>query len=247
MKSTLIIAFSFVTFSVFAQNNTFVPPPPPPPGETNIPDTWGARYFHFGLNFTPGIYWVVPNSSTNSANGAKLGYSYGANLEFYFTPNYGIVLGLEIANIGTKYTNNIATTGYYYDSTIHHNEALQYLELPLLLKMKTSPIGRMRYYGLIGLNLGFCLKATDNYTYSLETNALPPYPGSYSANNIDIYNHTDFFRVCFVIGGGAEYQLAGSTALQASVTYNNCFTNMNRSGNDAANIKGVELMLGILF
>jgi len=248
MKSILLIAFSFVTFSVFAQNNTFMPPPPPPPSsETNIRDAWDSRYFHFGLNFTPGIYWVIPNSSSNSANGAAFGFGYGANLEFYFTPNYGIVLGMEIANIGAKYTNNIATNGYYYDSTIHHDETLQYLEIPLLLKMKTSPFGRMRYYGLIGLDLGFCLKATDDYTYSLETNAVPALLSGNSANNVDIYSQTNFFRVCFVIGGGAEYQIAGSTALQASITYNNCFTNMNRSGSNAANIKGVELMLGILF
>ena len=104
----------------------------------------------------------------------------------------------------------------------------------------------MRFYGLIGLDFGFRLKATDDYTYT-NTHFITLYPASYNVNNVNISDQTDFFRVSLVIGGGIEYQLAGSTALQASLTYNNCFTNLNSTSSSAVNLKGVELMLGILF
>lgn len=239
MKTTLFLAFSFATFSAFAQYGL-------PPSDA-IDDPWGSRYVHFGLNFTPGIYWTTPNSSNNSANGSSFGYGYGANLEFYFTRNYAFLTGLEITNINAKYNNSISNPSpKYVDSAITHNESLQYLQIPFELKLKTVPFGNMRYYGLIGVDFGGLLKATDDYTYT-NTYYITIYPRSYSVNNADIYSQTDFFRASFIIGGGFEYTLAGSTALQASLTYNSCFTNLNNSSSNAVNIKGIELMLGILF
>ncbi|HTA26796.1 MAG TPA: porin family protein [Bacteroidia bacterium] len=246
MKIKLIVILSLISFSLFAQNSPYGAPPPPPE-EGNMNDVWGERYFHFGLNFTPGIYWTVPNSSNNTANGASFGYGYGANLEFYFTRNYGLLTGIEVTDIDAKYINTTPMQGYYYDSIIKHNETVQYLQIPFELKLKTSPLGKMRFYGLVGLDFGFRLKATDDYTYTEYTNAVPP--GFYfpPGNNVNISSQTDFFRVSLVIGGGVEYTLAGNTALQASLTYNNCFTNLNNTGSNAVNVKGVELMVGILF
>ena len=251
MKVSVLIAFIFVPISTFAQIGSVAPPPPLPSDEANMPEAWGARYFHFGLNFTPGIYWPVANSSNNTANGASFGYGYGANLEFYFTRNYAFLTGFEISEIGAKYVNTIANpTQSTLDSIITHNESIQYLEIPLELKLKTVPFRNIRYFGVVGLNLGFRLKATDDYS-----SVVSPYNplgyivhfSSYSGNNSDISSQTDFFRVSLVIGGGVEYQLAGSTALQASLTYNNSFTNLNNTSSTAVNIKGIELMLGILF
>jgi hypothetical protein len=245
MKTTLLIAFSFVTLSAFAQN--YGTPPPPPPNISDMPDVWGSRYFHFGLNITPGVYWISPNTSNNSANGASLGFGYGANLEFYFTRNYGFLTGFEITNIGAKYISSYSNpTPAYVDSSITQDESLQYLQIPLMLKMKTNPIGRIRYYGEVGFEAGFLLKATDDYTYT-NTPYITIYPRSYSVNNADIYSQTDFFRVSLVIGLGAEYSIAGSSALQACLTYNSCFTNLNNTSSSAVNVKGVELMLGVLF
>jgi hypothetical protein len=251
MKITALLVFSLTASSVIAQYNPYAPPPPPPgpPPVTviNVPDVYGSRYFHFGLNITPGIYWVSPISSNNTANGASFGFSYGANLEFYFTRNYAFLTGFSIADIGAKYINTTALKGYFYDSIIQHNESVQYLQIPFELKLKTVPFRHLRYYGVVGLELGFRLKATDDYDYTENTNAVPPFLASYSANGVDISGETNFFRVSLVLGIGAEYTLAGSTALQACLSYNNCFTNLNSSSSNAVNLKGIELMLGILF
>jgi len=119
------------------------------------------------------------------------------------------------------------------------------------LKLKTVPFRHLRYYGVVGLELGFRLKATDNsYTIDYANFRSPPNPvvyKEYPGNNIDISDETDFFRVSLVLGAGAEYTLAGSTALQACLSYNNCFTNLNSSGSNAVNLKGIELMFGLLF
>lgn len=158
---------------------------------------------------------------------------------------------MEVSNIGAKYTNTTALNATI-DSIINHNESVQYLQLPAMLKMKTVPFGNIRYFGLVGLEFGFRLKATDDYNgnhyWPWPYNTTPSsYYGSFSGNNVNISDQTDFFRVSFVIGGGVEYTLAGSTALQASLTYNSCFTNLNNTSNNSVNVKGVELMFGVLF
>ena len=244
MKKILLIAFSLIASTAFAQYNTQPPPPPQAIVESNIPDTWGSKYFYFGLNFTPGIYWVNPTSSNNSAHGAAFGYGYGANLEFYFTHNYAIVLGMEVSSLGAKYINKTSTTSPLYDSTITHDESLQYLQFPILLKMKTPYFGRIQYYGLVGAEIGFLLKATDDYFANVQPIG---FPLTYSADNSDIYRETNFFRASLDIGLGAQYRILGSSAVQASLTYNTCFTNLNSKSSSSANIKGIELMLGVLF
>jgi hypothetical protein len=241
MKITLLLLLSLITFSAFAQDNQ------PPP--EHLSESFDDRLLHFGLNFTPGVYWVNSNSANDKSNGASLGYGYGANLEFYFTPNYAFLFGMNITNITAHYINdNPNPSPNTLDSTITHSEQLQYLQLPLELKLNTVPFGRIRYFGVVGLNFGFLLKATDSYTYTntYVGQRLPLYNLSYSGTG-DISDQTDFFRVSFVIGGGLEYELAGSTALQASLTYNSCFTNMNNTSSNNVNIKGIELMLGVLF
>jgi Outer membrane protein beta-barrel domain len=254
MKITLLTAFCLVTLSVSAQNSI----PPPAPTNDDLSESFRDRLLHLGLNFTPGIYWLNPNSSNDKANGASLGYGYGLNMEFYFTPNYAFLTGFEITNIGSKYINtntNPSNFSNIADSVVTHDESLQYLEIPFMLKLKTNSFHRMRYYGVIGLQLGFLLKATDNNNtaitpkgyYSNGAYIPPGAPYSYSDNNANIYSQTDFFRSSFLIGGGAEYSLSGSTALQACITYNNCFTNMNNTSGNSLDIKGIELMLGILF
>ncbi|HTB32483.1 MAG TPA: porin family protein [Bacteroidia bacterium] len=251
MKIKAILFFCLITVSAMAQMSPYGAPPPPPSSyEANMPDEWGARYFHFGLNFTPGIYWTSPTTSNNTSNGTSFGYGYGANLEFYFTRNYGFLMGFEVQNIGAKYINtNSNPSQTTLDSTVTHNETVQYLQIPFELKLKTSPFGKFRFYGVVGLDFGFRLKATDDY--SSVINLAPVrgfyYNSSYSANNVNISDQTDFFRVSLVIGLGAEYELAGSTALQASITYNNCFTNLNNTSSSGVNVKGIELMLGLLF
>ena len=195
-----------------------------------------SKNFHFGLNVTPGLYWLKPNSSNNAGNGSSFGFGYGANLEFYFTQNYGLCTGLEVTSFKGKYTNTIT------DSTTAHVQSLEYLQLPLLLKMKTNAIGLMKYFGQVGLGTGILLKATDNYTVSF-----PPSTLSHSENNVKVSSEINPLRLSLVIGLGVEYNIASSTSLQFAANFDNGFLNVNKSGNSQILSKGITLTVGVLF
>lgn len=244
MKKTLLLIVGISLFSLtsFAQG-----------AAASGSNANGAdKNFHFGLNITPGLYWVKANGTSNAANGSSFGFGYGVNLEFYFTQNYGFVTGLEIASFGANYTNtnswvpkNTQTT----DSITAHSYKLQYLEIPLMLKFRTQPIGMIKYFGIVGLNPGIRLKATDDYT--VTGNAINPagnaYTADYSVNNVNINSQTSIIRLAFVIGAGLEYNLAGTTSVQAALCYDSGFLNINSSSSNSILSKGVTLTIGVLF
>ena len=207
-----------------------------------------SKNFHFGLNVTPGLYWLKPNTQNNTGNGSSFGFGYGANLEFYFTQNYGLCTGLEVTSFKAKYTNviNDNTTNLFKDSTTQHTGlSLEYLELPLMLKMKTNAIGLMKYFGQVGLGTGVLLKATDAYTVTGGMNQ--PASQTYSKSNVKVNSQTNLLRLSLVIGLGVEYNIASSTSLQFAANFDNGFLNLNKSSDSQVLSKGITLTVGVLF
>ncbi len=240
MKKTTLIAITLLlsASSVFAQSGA----------TANGTD----KYFHFGLNVTPGLYFASPGNSgtgvSNAANGAAFGFGYGVNLEFYFTMNYGIATGLEVNSFGVNYTNvTTVKSGNITDSVITtaHQQTMQYLSIPFLLKLRTNSIGSIKYFGEFGLQPSFLLSAMDNPTVTREIYATSFTPET--TDNVNIYKQSDFIRLSLVVGLGLEYNLAGTTSIQGAITYDNAFTNLNSSGNNSMLVKGVNLTIGVLF
>jgi hypothetical protein len=210
------------------------------------------KNFHFGLNITPGLYFATPGTSgggnVNAANGPAFGFGYGVNLEFYFSHNYGLATGLEVNEIGVNYTNTFTTkTGNYTDSVITtaHTQTMQYLAIPLVLKLRTNAIGPIKYFGLFGLQPGFLLSGMDNPTVTREVYSATFNPTT--TDNVNDYHESSFFRVSLIVGLGLEYNLAGSTSVQAAITYDNAFTNVNSNSNNSIIAKGINLTIGVLF
>jgi hypothetical protein len=214
------------------------------------------KNFHFGLYVMPGLYIPTTSSNTTSGkvtysnlgNAAGFGFGYGINLEFYFTPNYGIATGLGVNQFAVNYTNITTTkTGNITDSSINtvHQQSMQYLQLPVLLKLRTNSIGSIKYFGQFGLGMGFLLDAKDNPTVSRTVYATS-FPST-TNDNVNVYKQSDFFRLSLQVGLGLEYSLAGTTSIQASINYDNAFTNVNADGNNSVLMKGVNIIVGILF
>ncbi|MGP8214348.1 MAG: outer membrane beta-barrel protein [Bacteroidia bacterium] len=247
MKKTTL----FVIATILAVSSAFAQP------SSGASANGDDRNFHFGLNFTPGLYFpsftsvTTANnvSYTNNGGGVGFGYGYGVNLEFYFSHNYGIATGLEVTQFNVYYTNITDTlvngVTAKSDNTVHQ-QTVQYLEIPALLKLRTNSIGLLKYFGQFGLGTGFLLSSTDNPTVTRTVTGLPPYP-SVTTDNVNIYKQTDFIRLALVIGLGVEYNIAGTTSLQGSLNYDNAFTNVNSNGNNSVKMKGINLVIGVLF
>ncbi|PKP36205.1 MAG: hypothetical protein CVT98_08660 [Bacteroidetes bacterium HGW-Bacteroidetes-15] len=217
MKKILLITVIviFVSISSFAQN---------------------SKFFRFGLLGSPAYAWLKPDTKGWESKSGQLKFGYGFIGEFTIADNYSFATSIDIAYSGGKLQYNT-------DSTKNTNSYdLQYLEIPLSLKMKTNEIGYITYYGKFGAGVGFNLKARgDVEIEDLKGNKLP------SNIDIDIADDINFFRTSFIIGLGIEYSLSETTSIIVGATFNNGLTDILKSKDSKAINNFISIDLGILF
>ncbi|MEP7169437.1 MAG: porin family protein, partial [Bacteroidota bacterium] len=122
----------------------------------------------------------------------------------------------------------------------YYNYTIRYIEVPLTLKMKTNPIGYIRYYGQFGLAPGFLIGAKGTEEHS----------DNKTLNDADAKERINNFNISLVIGLGIEYNLSGNTNLLLGVIYKNGFSdvlNETKYLEGKANANTIGLTVGILF
>ncbi|MCF8296393.1 MAG: PorT family protein [Saprospiraceae bacterium] len=208
--------------------------------------------FKFGLKATPTLAWLKPDNNSYEKDGSSLGFAWGAVAEFYIAANYAISTGVNITYSGgsLKYPHQqLITPIDTAIGTLSRKYSMKYLEIPLVLKMKTNEIGYLSYYGLFGIGSSFNLsaKAKDDFSSSDLVG------GQLTTDDIDIKKDVSFFRESLIIGLGVEYSLGGRTCLMGGITFNNGFTDILKGNNsiDGSEQKAIsnyiELNIGILF
>ncbi len=216
----------------------------------------GGSDVHFGLKASPSLAWLRTDSKDYESNGSKFGFTYGLITEFGFAERYSFATGLDISYRGGKLKSLIVdkrTNISGGDSTIttstQSSLSMQYIEIPLTIKLKTNEIGYLTYYLQAGIAPGINIRSRANTKITQETNnagQLIQNPSS-EENNVDIKKDINTLNLSMVIGGGVEYTLSGSTVLLMGIQFNNGFMDVYDGNNLKANSNFLALTLGILF
>ncbi|MCB0396380.1 MAG: PorT family protein [Flavobacteriales bacterium] len=181
--------------------------------------------FRFGIKGAPSLAWLKPDSKAFESAGSQVKFAYGLITEFKLGKTTSFVTGLDVAYAGGKL--NFKDSVWYTeagDTSIFHlmkrKYTLQYVDLPLLLKMKTNEIGYMTYFAQFGFNLGFNIKsrAVDEVKQDKSTTTVVK-------EDVNVIKDVNFMRVALNIGLGVEYNITGNTSLLIAANYNNGFTN----------------------
>ncbi|HRH65961.1 MAG TPA: porin family protein [Bacteroidia bacterium] len=203
--------------------------------------------FHFGLKAAPSFAWLRTDSKNVSANGSKFGFSYGLMTEFNFTKRYAFATGIDIAYRGGKLKSifTVPNTGGG-DSIITAEQGitLQYVEIPLTLKLKTNEIGYLTYYLQFGVSPGLNIRAKADNKFTTQSSGVTNVA---SEDKADIKDDINSFNLSMIIGGGVEYTLSGSTTLLVGVQFNNGFLDVEDADNLKVNSNYLALTVGILF
>lgn len=210
---TLLFSFLFICNSIKAQDD-----------ENNL------KNFRFGLHATPAIAWYKPdNEKVYKSDGSKLKFAYGLSTEFRLNKVASFATGLNINYSGgtLRFVEDSVSYAlendiFYIDSRVFNTI---YVDIPLTLKMKTPEIGAMTYFGQFGINLGILTKARANDQGTRKAISV-------SNDDVDIKKDMSFVNIGLNVGGGAEYNLAGSTSLVFSINYHNGFTNILQKESD---------------
>lgn len=169
--------------------------------------TYDTRKVVMGITFSPNMNWLNYEDSNPVEKEAKFGYSYGLIADFRISQNYYFSTGFLINNL--RAASDAETPGTL------SNYSLQYLKLPITLKLKSTQRYYRSYYGQFGFSGGLKIsgkqQAGDNAKENLSKEA-------------------DALRLGLQIGGGVEWQLDHRLSMMTGLSYNSGFTSVLKSG-----------------
>lgn len=197
-----------------------------------------TKAWKIALHVDPNVSWIKPDNRNITAGDNKLKFGFGLSIDKMFTDNYAIGTGFNILNTGGqlsyfRYKPN--EDGLLTMSKINRTYNLQYLEVPITLKLRTNEIGYITYWAQIGLGAGVNVKAKsdDEIQYYLTSDSGTANENDWLVNaaeetreDEDISSEIGIFRASLIVAGGVEYNLSGDASIVAGVSYNNAFTNI---------------------
>jgi hypothetical protein len=192
----------------------------------------------FGFQLSPTVGWMNTNTSRINSSGANLGLRMGMIGEFYFRENYAFATGIGFAfNQGG--TLQYERVGCFWPSSdlglpidtafncavlpagVRLKYNIQYLEIPLGLKMRTREFGYTRYYVEPALTLG------------IKTQTRGSVKGPGIGNDIEKINNrseVNPLNMAWGLGGGIEYSISENTALVGGLAFQVGFVDVTRDG-----------------
>ena len=205
-----------------------------------------AQNIHFGLKAAPSLAWLKPDNKELSSNGTKIGFSYGIMTDFGFTDNYAFGTGVDVTYRGGSLTHTetilLDTLGNTAIQETTTDFRLQYIELPLTLKMKTNEIGYFTYFGQFGFAPGIRIQSKGDIDVKIAGQT-----GTTTFEDEDLSDEINNLTLSMIIALGAEYNLGGRTSLVTAITFNNGFVDVLDNKDLKATSSYFALTLGVFF
>ena len=184
-----------------------------------------------GFTVSPNLGWLRVTNPQNTGikgNGSDAGVSYGVLADLGFARNYYFSTAFVVTSINAKLSQPTSPgAGAGINTTAYK---IQYVEIPLTLKLKTTPSDMGRFYGQFGLGTGVKIS------------------GKQSTNGQDKQksNDANTLRLSLIAGAGAEWNINSDFKIQTGLTLNRGLSNTISSQYDVRS-DYVALNLGIFF
>src|SRR5690606_37774095 len=152
------------------------------------------------------------------------GVNYGLMADVMFSDGRGaFATGLEVAHASSELTYSTASRGLKRAEAAgagqNYDLKLQYLQIPLSVKLKTNQHNGFRCWGQFGTYMGALLKSRLDYSY-----------GSASESNINAMKYTNKLNLGLLVGAGGEYEIAPKSDLFFGLGLENGFTDITSNG-----------------
>lgn len=229
------------------------------------------RKVAIGFKVSPNFAWTRIMEGPMENNGLGLGFSYGlmGDINIANNPNYWLSTEFIVTSTPSKintgdtlWTDDRRTIGLpYKNASFSYN--LQYIQIPITLKLKTNEIGKFKYWGQFGVSPAFLMQQ------KLKTVTTPGIYGSGTQShnpNIDANDKYDFTgdagkfegsgvfqddvrkaRISLIIGAGIETKISGKTMFSAGLRFDNAFSDVfvDDAVDGRNNFLGIQL--GVFF
>lgn len=191
------------------------------------------RGVKLGIKLSPNLGWIHSDTKELEGDGIRLGFSFGLLTDFRLgNNNYALSTGLFLDMAGAnqrskEFTFNQDINGVNVPRTVpalSFARKFQFIELPVLIKLRTNEIGYMTYFGQLGFGSGYNISSKgDEYTMGTDGNIA-------REDKANISDQTAIFRASLIVGLGAEYNISGNTSILVGLNYNHGFTDAFNKG-----------------
>ncbi len=189
-----------------------------------------------GIHADPVIGWFGSDIRETKNDGARPGFNFGLTFNKYFTQNYAFSTGISLLNTGGRLVNTDTVVMEFtnFNSTVLPEKPviykIQYLAVPIGLKLQTNQIGYITFFTDLGLDPKVVVggKADIN---SLNIS------GEKAINELRIFN------MSYHVTAGIEYSLGGTTALVTGLSFENNFLDITKDNGDQLKDKITQKLL----
>jgi len=195
-----------------------------------------------GFQASPQLTWMKSTNTSIVNEQSLMGIKYGieADIFLFGVPRYSLNTGLFVSNhsFKSKYIieNTISLGNVSLTAPVSIKYKLNYIEIPLNIKLRSDQFYRLTYYGQFGITNLINISAT-------ATSSDAKLNGSNVSESIGMYN------MGMLMGGGVEYDVGGNTALNIGIQYSNYFIDATTIKNldEKTTLNSLRLVIGVMF
>lgn len=211
----------------------------------------GAQDIRFGITANPGIIWVAPDNAAIDGNGVRFAFDFGLVVDYVFgnEERYAFNGGLNLQVAGAK-IKGVDSSGLTSTLTARIN----YLQLPLTIKLRSNEVGYFNFYGQLGMVPKFAVRSRADYEIETDPGSgvmttvvdnerfedIPFYPNS--------IEKVKPFDLGLYVEAGMEYNITDKTVLFGGPFFNTGFLDMFKDNDDERVVsRQFGLRIGVLF
>jgi hypothetical protein len=184
-----------------------------------------AQDISFGVFADPLISWFSSDIKETKSDGARAGFNFGFTFNRYFSKNYAFSTGISILSAGGRLVDSAAINMKFNNLSVNVPAGdpvvykVQYLSIPLGLKLKTNQIGYTTFFCDLGIDPKVVIGGKADIP-SLNIK------GEVATKELRTFN------MSYHIMAGIEYSLGGSTAMVFGLGFDNNFLDVTKDMND---------------
>ena len=210
---------------------------------TNVRITHAQQKIAFGIRADPAICWFSSDIYEIRNEGARPGFNFGLTFNKYFRSNYSFSTGISLFRAGGRLVGRDSSElDLDKSTTIKPSEAviykIQYLTIPLGLKLQTNQIGYINFFADLGLDPKIVIGGKVD---------IP----SQDISGVNALKELRTFNLSYHIAGGIEYSLGGTTALLMGLSFDNNFFDITKDNKnqpiDKVSHKILSFRIGVNF
>ncbi|MEN8156217.1 MAG: porin family protein [Bacteroidota bacterium] len=203
----------------------------------------GQTGISFNVHAGPQFAWLSSSAHDMiDPDGSILHMQAGIQMDYFFAENYAFIVGFGINNMGgnlsyaESVTYNPGENSVVVESGDRMKMNLQYLDIPVGLKLKTEEMGYITGFLQVGLNPMLNINA------KLSTK-----DGASNYDKASIQESVNLFNLGYHVGIGAEYKLGGNTAATGGVRWTSGLINVTENDGASISVNAISIHLGIIF